>query len=179
MKDPLTTIVARMFLAAVLVLFLPLAEVTPLGTDSAKVSAAETPPDDFKPGEVLVRFKEGLPTTSLPSLLATQGLRVKRHIPRFGIHLLTVPEGRELSAVAALRSDPGVEYAGLNYRLYAPEIKAISLPQMPALEASTAMQIIPDDPLFPWQWNLHNTGQRGGTPDADIDAPEAWDITQQ
>ena len=24
-------------------------------------------------------------------------------------------------------------------------------------------------------WGLHNTGQIGGTPDADIDAPEAWD----
>jgi serine protease len=24
---------------------------------------------------------------------------------------------------------------------------------------------------------LHNTGQLGGTQDADIDAPEAWDIT--
>jgi hypothetical protein len=24
-------------------------------------------------------------------------------------------------------------------------------------------------------WGLHNTGQNGGTPDADIDAPEAWD----
>jgi parallel beta-helix repeat protein len=26
------------------------------------------------------------------------------------------------------------------------------------------------------QWGLHNIGQWGGTPDADIDAPEAWDI---
>ena len=26
-------------------------------------------------------------------------------------------------------------------------------------------------------YNLNNTGQTGGTPDADIDAPEAWDIT--
>ncbi|RMI19163.1 MAG: hypothetical protein D6681_03140, partial [Calditrichaeota bacterium] len=34
----------------------------------------------------------------------------------------------------------------------------------------------PDDPLFPQQWALNNTGQSGGTPDADIDAPEAWDF---
>ena len=26
-------------------------------------------------------------------------------------------------------------------------------------------------------WGLHNTGQNNGTFDADIDAPEAWDIT--
>jgi putative cell wall-binding protein/subtilisin family serine protease/plastocyanin len=34
------------------------------------------------------------------------------------------------------------------------------------------------DPLFPEQWGLENTGQAGGTPDADIDAPEAWTVTQ-
>jgi len=39
--------------------------------------------------------------------------------------------------------------------------------------------VIPTDPSFGSQWNLHNTGQSppGGTPDADIDAPEAWDVT--
>ena len=37
--------------------------------------------------------------------------------------------------------------------------------------------IIPDDPGFPGLYGLHNTGQTGGTVDADIDAPEAWDIT--
>ena len=35
----------------------------------------------------------------------------------------------------------------------------------------------PNDPLFPDQWHLDNTGQGGGTTDADVDAPEAWDIT--
>ncbi|MBI2568461.1 MAG: S8 family serine peptidase [Candidatus Schekmanbacteria bacterium] len=35
----------------------------------------------------------------------------------------------------------------------------------------------PDDDRFPDQWGLHNTGQEGGTADADIDAPEAWDVT--
>ncbi|MFH1373091.1 MAG: S8 family serine peptidase, partial [bacterium] len=36
---------------------------------------------------------------------------------------------------------------------------------------------IPNDPSFSSQWNMHNTGQTGGIPDADIDGPEAWDIT--
>src|SRR5262249_24208374 len=30
-------------------------------------------------------------------------------------------------------------------------------------------------PSFSSEWGLNNTGQSGGTPDADIDAPEAWD----
>ena len=34
----------------------------------------------------------------------------------------------------------------------------------------------PNDPYLSLQWALHNTGQTGGTNDADIDAIEAWDI---
>ena len=34
-----------------------------------------------------------------------------------------------------------------------------------------------NDPLFGLQWNLHNTGQIGGTPGKDIDILDAWGIT--
>jgi len=37
--------------------------------------------------------------------------------------------------------------------------------------------VIPNDPLFPLQWYLHNTGQNGGTPGVDINAVKAWEIT--
>jgi subtilisin family serine protease len=36
---------------------------------------------------------------------------------------------------------------------------------------------IPDDPLFSEQWHHRNTGDAGGTPDADIDTDLAWDFT--
>jgi len=68
--------------------------------------------------------------------------------------------------LAAYNNDPDVEYAELNYRV------------------STRNE--PDDPLYPLQWPLENIGQDypasgrynspPGTPDSDIDAPEAWDI---
>jgi len=38
-------------------------------------------------------------------------------------------------------------------------------------------QICPNDTHFNKQWSLHNTGQWGGTPDADIDAAEAWEYS--
>ena len=37
--------------------------------------------------------------------------------------------------------------------------------------------ITPDDTSFAQLYGLHNTGQTGGVADADIDAPEAWEIT--
>ncbi len=39
------------------------------------------------------------------------------------------------------------------------------------------LQVEPNDAQFDQLWGLNNTGQSGGTPDADIDAPEAWEIT--
>jgi subtilisin family serine protease len=35
-----------------------------------------------------------------------------------------------------------------------------------------------NDQYFSLEWGLNNTGQSGGKVDADIDAPEAWDITR-
>lgn len=37
--------------------------------------------------------------------------------------------------------------------------------------------LTPDDSSFSELWGLNNTGQTGGVDDADIDAPEAWDIS--
>lgn len=56
-----------------------------------------------------------------------------------------------------ISSHPAVKYAEPNYIL-----RAIGMP---------------DDPRFPELWGMHNTGQTGGVADADIDAPEAWDVT--
>jgi serine protease len=41
----------------------------------------------------------------------------------------------------------------------------------------TIRETIPSDTIFPEQWHLRNTGQGGGTVDADIDASDAWDVT--
>ncbi len=38
------------------------------------------------------------------------------------------------------------------------------------------LSALPNDPSFSEMWGLHNTGADNGVEDADIDAPEAWDI---
>ncbi|MCF6437025.1 S8 family serine peptidase [Pseudoalteromonas sp. MMG022] len=60
-------------------------------------------------------------------------------------------------AIAMLSQHPAVEYAEPDYKV--------------------SVMGIPDDARFDELWGLHNTGQTGGTADADIDAPEAWDIS--
>lgn len=76
-----------------------------------------------------------------------------------GIFKLVVPPGIDIfTMMVDYRNHPAIEYAEPN-RIY-------------------RITDIPSDSDFRQQWGLHNTGQTGGRPDADIDAPEAWDITQ-
>ena len=59
-------------------------------------------------------------------------------------------------ALAKVRKDPAVLYAEPDYIVTA--------------------NVMPDDSSFSDLWGMLNTGQTGGVEDADIDAPEAWDI---
>ncbi|MDX8551871.1 S8 family serine peptidase, partial [Methanospirillum purgamenti] len=47
-----------------------------------------------------------------------------------------------------------------------------------SLTPSGSTSSISNDPYASYLWGLHNTGQTGGTADADIDAPEAWAVTK-
>ncbi len=40
-----------------------------------------------------------------------------------------------------------------------------------------SVDVVSDDPSLSSLWGLNNTGQSSGTVDADIDAPEAWDVS--
>lgn len=77
---------------------------------------------------------------------------------KLGPALLKSSRDRVKAALARLRADPNVRVAEPDY------IRHID---------ST-----PNDPRFTSLWNLNNTGQSGGRADADIDAPEAWDVTK-
>ncbi|MHC4405293.1 MAG: S8 family peptidase, partial [Planctomycetota bacterium] len=59
------------------------------------------------------------------------------------------------AALAAYRANPNVLYAEPNYRVH--------------------VTVTPDDPRLSELWGLENTGQTGGTADADVDAPRAWE----
>lgn len=72
-------------------------------------------------------------------------------------------------ATRLYKKAPGVRFAEPNYIVSHPKIRKESSRISNSTNAN--------DPSFNQLWGLHNTGQAGGTIDADIDAPEAWDIT--
>jgi thermitase len=89
---------------------------------------------------------------------ADAGVAAERALPLAGVEVVTA-EGDRADAIAALRADPDVEWAE---------------PNQPRRVAA--------DPLAGLLWGLNNTGQsvwwRRGTPDADIDAPQAWTVSR-
>lgn len=78
-------------------------------------------------------------------------------------YVIDVPPGTDTAAMVA-------SFAALGEDIEAVDVDAIG----------TVAELIPDDPEFPNQYAMHNTGQivngRQGIADADIDAPEAWSL---
>ncbi len=139
-------------LALVLVLFL-------------SVQGQKEPVDGaFVPGELLVRFKSDIPQSAVNKVHAAVGANVVRafdvvpNLQRVRLPArLSVTEGLKL-----YKQNPNVLYAEPNY----------------IRRATQQALLTPNDSQFYQLWALHNTGQTGGTPDADIDAPEAWDLSR-
>lgn len=121
-------------------------------------------PNKYVPGEVLVKFKDEASALGITSI---NGDGENHQIKAFSVNGRVIHQYKldgTLSvdeAVAKYRSNPAVEYAEPNYLYWT--------------------KAIPNDAKFETLWGLHNTGQTvngtAGTPDADIDAPEAWDIS--
>jgi thermitase len=107
------------------------------------------------PGEILVKFKSDADDDEAREILRQNNLRRKRLLERIDVEVVEVPRGQETRLANALSHNPKVEFAEVNG-----QYEAVATP---------------NDPSFPQQWGLHNTGGSGGKNDADIDAPQAWD----
>jgi subtilisin family serine protease len=115
---------------------------------------------NYKAGELLVKFKSDTPLSTMSGVHQAVGAISKRGFALVpNIEHVTLPEGMSVEdAIIQYMSDPNVEYAEPNYI-----IRALT---------------IPNDTYFGNQWALNNTGSyAGGSDDADVDAPEAWDTT--
>lgn len=135
--------------------------------------------DEHEPGEIILRTKPGLSLQS-GSVVEDFGAKVLDEFdaPK-GIHKseagdflhIKLPAGVSVEqAMAAMAKDDRVAFAEPNHVYYAPEVtEGESFDAAPATGA-------PNDPKFGQLFGLHNTGQTGGTADADIDALEAWSV---
>ncbi|HET8947947.1 MAG TPA: S8 family serine peptidase, partial [Candidatus Polarisedimenticolia bacterium] len=107
--------------------------------------------------DLIVKFRDGV-EPGLKSGLRTEMRAAPRARFRVGAEQWRLAADESIEdAIARLSRDPRVEYAEPNYILKADRL--------------------PDDPRLAEQYALHNTGQTGGTPGADVDALRAWNIT--
>jgi thermitase len=114
-------------------------------------------------GQIMVKFRDN---GAASGVLRQHGLSEGTSIGSTGAHLINVPAGKELQLIGALSHNPAVEYA----------------------EPDEAVTAATNDQYFGRQYALQNTGQSftntkgdlfvaAGTPDADVDAVEAWSVT--
>jgi subtilisin family serine protease len=115
---------------------------------------------DYSPDQILIMPKPGVSPTALAKFHAAQKARVLRTFEGIsGLQILRLPEGKSVPDFIATYERSGlVQFAEPDYAIHA--------------------TLTPNDPKYldDTLWALNNNGQKGGTPDADIDAPEAWDV---
>ncbi|MDQ3954530.1 MAG: S8 family serine peptidase, partial [Actinomycetota bacterium] len=109
------------------------------------------PGSDHVPGELVVRYASGTDPAERAELRADYEVEKLDAVGLPNTELVQVEPGTVAETAAALTADPAVVYAERNY-VY----RALGMP---------------DDPLFPQLWGLHQPS------DADVDAPQAWDLT--
>ena len=107
--------------------------------------------NDFVPGEVIVKFKQGFGQNKIDKLISSNGLSNKYKSKHSDFHVLKVPENRYSEVINTLSNNPNVEFAEPNY--YA------------------KICYTPNDPYFSYQWHLQ------GYDDGGLDMVDAWDIS--
>ena len=122
---------------------------------------ASVPAPAYRTDQILILPKLGINRAALVAFHAAHGDAVRRTFARVGgFQVITVPAGETVPGLIARYQQSGlVKIAEPDYLVYA--------------DAT-----LPNDPYFTngLLWGLDNHGQNGGTPHADIDAVDAWDV---
>jgi len=121
----------------------------------ASSSSLLVDPTTYMSNTILVQFK---PDAVLSGNIDLHGAKITQSLELVdGLYELQLSQGMSIEgALAVFQADTRVSTAEANYRLM--------------------LEGIPNDPRFSSMYGLNNTAQTGGTQDADIDAPEAWNI---
>jgi subtilisin family serine protease len=126
----------------------------------APASFGVLPAPRYAPGRILIKPRSEIVSDQLKQFHASQGSVVLRKFTPTGIQLIGVPDRESVQVMIERYQNSGlVEFAEPDYFVY-------------------ASGKIPNDPFFTdgKLWGLHNTGQTGGSPGADIHAIEGWNL---
>jgi subtilisin family serine protease len=139
-----------------------LAGITAAAASGHLGAQAATRTHEFVPGELIVRFKPGLDVKTRSGILGVEKATLVKSLRVPGAALVEVPTGQTVAeAVVDFEQRPEVVSAQPNYVYRA--------------------SVTSSDPMFGLLWGLNNLGHSVGSvaaaADADIDAPEAWDLT--
>jgi len=108
---------------------------------------ADQPVIEFSPGQILVRFKPGLPIQARDAHLKQFGAWYQSELPEIDVTIAGVREGEELAVIDQLEATDPVIYAEINGLVH-------------------AIETIPNDPLYRQQYGPGR-----------IKAPQAWDLS--
>jgi hypothetical protein len=112
------------------------------------------------PTRILIKPRAAILREETAALHAQNGVRLHRRYPAIGgLEVLDVPTPLNVQGVAErYRKSPLIDYAESDWFVRG--------------------AYAPNDPRFAdgSLWNFNNAGALGGKADADIDAPEAWDL---
>lgn len=121
-------------------------------------------------GQVIVKFDPATTNGEVAARAAAHGMAINRAMRMPGTYVLDVLDESTtdvFDAAEAIGVEAGVIYSHASVLFKAERLQAAGNPLDEVF-----------DPLFVWQWHLHNTGQlENGVADADVDAPEAWQFT--
>ena len=111
---------------------------------------------------LLVSLAKHTTRQQLEALAAPAGLAIVEAIPYVEEgYVLELPRGTQRTAL------------GLSAELMESGLFDWSLPEF---VLQRVQRYTPNDPTYPSQWHLNATGQGGSKVDADVDAPEAWNL---
>jgi len=111
------------------------------------------------PSRLLVKFKNGIASAETEGVNSLVGAETIKTYAEIGVQKVEITSSISIKEAIGLYMQSGfVEYAEPDFTVQA--------------------LVAPNDPYFSQLWGLNNTGQAGGTVDADIDCPEAWNITK-
>ena len=113
-------------------------------------------------GRLILKFKQGIKSVQIDQIKKDLGVFSTKTVGLTGAQIWKFSGISVENALAKYGNSTFFEYIEPDYIVKA--------------GAVTPNSTLPNDPSFSQLWGLNNTGQSGGTPDADIDAPEAWDI---